>query len=400
MTLIHTLESWTARPPSPTFDVSLLTNRESIVAIEPTWEKLLDVTDNLDVTFQTPAWFDHVRSTRPTAVLVHHASRGGVDGVIPIVKDVETLEFVAARYMVGRVDVHAAHILGSLPLLPEDLDVFDHSLAAIDAWADDCDCISLPVVPRESFTWRYLQTSDFVRDRYRTYVPLDPGAGHVHVIDLPATFDRYVADLGAKRRANFKRKINVLVKNGKPPLLREFSAPADVPAFLEVARGIAQKTWQRAMGVDHFCPTVDWTKKLTDLAERGVWRSFVLYCGDTPAAFGLGYQDRGVFHFRSTGFDSELASLSPGTVLMYMMLRDVLATRAPRRLCFCFGDAAYKRNFSNARKETVRVLLFRRTPRNDLLCYAHGGFRALVRTTKAALTRVSPERFAAAFDPQ
>jgi CelD/BcsL family acetyltransferase involved in cellulose biosynthesis len=365
-------------------------------AICAAWEALLASSDNLDATFQTPGWFSHASQGSSGIIALHCNALGVADGIVPVVKDVESLEFDADRYFHGHVDLRAAVVLGGEPLIAPDLESFDDVLRALDAWAPDCDAISFPLVRAGSPTWDHLQHSRVVRERFRVYVPLEPGAGEVHSIDLPPTFKEYTGSLGAKRRANFKRKLNVLLREGVPARLRRFERPEEVAEFLALAMPIADKSWQHAIGSTQFCPTVDWTKKLTDLAQKNIWRGYVLYCGDVPCAFGLGYEDCGSFHFRATGFDASRASWSPGTVLMYLIIEDLLdgagrkGARGPRHLCFCFGDAAYKRVFTNVHVESFHVLLLRRTWRNDLVRSTHVGFRKLVRVAKEMLARVRP----------
>ena len=390
---------------APTATTTELLSGEMAAAdasIRAAWDALLASSDNLDATFQTPRWFNHVSQGSSGIVALHCDAHGVADGIVPVVKDVEPLEFDADRYFHGHLDLRAAIVLGGEPLLAPDLQSFDDVLRAVDGWARDCDAISFPLVRAGSPTWEHLQDSRVVREGFRVYVPLEPGAGEVHSIDLPPTFKEYTGSLGAKRRANFKRKLNVLLREGVPARLRRFERPEEVREFLALARPIAQKSWQQEIGSTQFCPTVDWNQKLTDLAEKDIWRGYILYCGDVPCAFGLGYEDCGTFHFRATGFDASRASWSPGTVLMYLIIEDLLdgtrarsrqdATRGARHVCFCFGDAAYKRMFTNVHVETFHVLLLRRHWRNDLVRSTHVGFRKLVRVAKGVLARVHPDR--------
>jgi CelD/BcsL family acetyltransferase involved in cellulose biosynthesis len=361
-------------------------------SLRAAWDELLASSDNLDATFQTPEWFRHAARGTSAAIVEHIGPKGAADGIVPVVKAVESLEFVADRFVHQHVDLRAAIVLGGEPLIAPGLQTFDEVLRAVDSWAPDCDVISFPLVRAGSPTWKNLCTSRVVQERFRLYVPLEPGAGEVHSIDLPATFKEYTATLGAKRRANFKRKLNVLTREGVPAKLRRFERPDEVAEFLALVRPIAAKSWQHAIGSPQLCPSVDWHQKLGDLAARGIWRGYVLFCGDVPTAFGLGYQDCGTFHFRATGFDATRASWSPGTVLMYLMIEDLLdhGTRATRHMCFCFGDASYKRLFSNVHTESFHVLLLRRTWKNDLVRSTHIGFRRLVTVAKALLARVRP----------
>ena len=363
------------------------------------WLELLAASANLDKSFQTPAWFDHLRANPgarppeplPAALIVRRDGAGVIDGVVPLVQDRDALEFVVSRYTLRKVALRAAVVLGGQFLAAEDDATFDQILGAIDRWAHDCACITLPSVPTDSFMRRWVDRSPAVRARFIVYAPVDPGTGQIYATDFPASFDAYNAGLDGKRRANFKRKVRVLEKNGKPGRLRRFHQPADVAEFLQLARAIAQKSWQSGIGVDPFPAEVDWQAKLTDQARRGILRAFILDCGAEPAAFGVGIQADGIFQFRATGFDASLASLSPGTVLMYLMFGDLLSGADPvRRMSFGFGDTPYKRLFCNRGFDASRVLLMRKTPLNHALRHAHEGLRRLVEQAKQLYVRVRP----------
>ena len=347
------------------------------------WHELLAGSGNLDKTFQSPAWFDHVRENpgaRPLdgAVIVRRA-RGAIDSIVPVVKDSDGLDFVVGSHTLRHFELKSAMVLGSVFLAPEDERAYDEILGAIDRWASDCACITLPSVPDDSFLRRWTQTSRAVRERFIVYAPFDPGTGKIFCTDFPATFDAYNAGLDKKRRDNFKRKVRVLDKQGKPGKLRRFDKPDEVAEFLRLARGIAAKSWQSGIGVDPFPAAVDWQRKLVDQAERGLFRAYILECGGEPAAFGVGAVAEGVFHYRATGFDQSMSALSPGTVLTYLMFGDLLGGPGPvQRMSFGFGDTPYKRLFCNRDFEASRVLLLRKTPAHELLWRSHAAFRMLV----------------------
>src|SRR6185312_15197683 len=123
------------------------------------WHELLAASGNLDKTFQSPAWFDHVRENpgaRPLdgAVIVRRA-RGAIDSIVPVVKDTDGLDFVVGSRTLRRFPLKSAMVLGSVFLAPEDERAYDELLGAIDRWASDCACITLPSVPDDSFLRRW-----------------------------------------------------------------------------------------------------------------------------------------------------------------------------------------------------------------------------------------------------
>lgn len=360
------------------------------------WHELLAASANLDRTFQSPEWLEHARAytaqkTLESAVIVRRGRSGAVDAIVPLVKDDEPISFVAGPRTLHTFKLKSAVVLGSQFLASEDEASFDELLGAVDRWAADCSCITLPNVPNDSFTRRWAESSRAVKERFIVYAPFDPGTGKIFCTDFPATFDLYKASLDKKRRQNFERKVRVLEKQGKPGKLRRFESPGDVAEFLRLARGIAQKSWQSGIGVDPFPRDVDWQAKLSDQAERGLFRGYILEAGGDPAAFGVGVVAEGNFHYRATGFDQSMSALSPGTVLTYLIFADLLSGAQPvSKMSFGFGDAPYKRLFCNRDFEAARVMLLRKTPANELLWRSHAAFRTLVTRAKELYLKYRP----------
>lgn len=354
------------------------------------WRALLKRTPHLQGLYMSPEWLDHIDQIEKGAsvsVLAHRGPDGAFDGVVPLARAPVELDYVVKHYILRRQIVDAIAILGGQPLLDEQVPLFDQAFATIAQKFPECDAITLSMVPKESFTWRYLNESRFIRDHFILYVPQIPGAGLTHSINLPNTFDKYNTSLTAKRRANCKRKVKVLHKQGKPPTLSRFETASQVPDFLEQVIPLSRKTWQHALIGEQLTSSLDWNAKLRDLAERDIFRGYVMKCGDQIAAFGLGHQQGGVFHLNITGYDESLGALSPGSVLIYTMIEDLLKHRPVQRLCFCFGDARYKREFGNVHTDTVKLMLFRKNLKNTVLRYTHAGFRGAVNFAKQHLRK-------------
>ena len=128
-------------------------------------------------------------------------------------------------------------------------------------------------------------------------------------------------------------------------------------------------------------------EELIDLADRDILRSYLLMAGDKACAYVLGYQFKDVYYYAQVGYDSAFAAASPGTGLLYLLIKDLIENTSARRLCFDYGDAAYKREFSNVHGEDATVLLLRRSIPNHLRCSAHAAFCSTVRKMKSWLGR-------------
>ena len=131
--------------------------------------------------------------------------------------------------------------------------------------------------------------------------------------------------------------------------------------------------------------------RLADLAARGLLRSYLLRCGDDYCAYVLGYQSCGVFHYADIAFDERFASFSPGAVLLYLLIANLIEHRPPTASTRCpevnfgIGDSGYKEQFGNWHSRESSVLLLRRTAANRLRVAAHRFLKTLGRRAKSLL---------------
>ena len=88
------------------------------------------------------------------------------------------------------------------------------------------------------------------------------------------------------------------------------------------------------------------------VAERGWLRSFLLMAADQPAAFVFGYQGEGVFVYEQIGYDQRFAKHSPGTLLLYRLIRRLYEDDTPQCVDFGEGEAEYKQVLAN---DVIRV---------------------------------------------
>lgn len=162
-------------------------------------------------------------------------------------------------------------------------------------------------------------------------------------IELPPTADAYFSKFSSKTRSTFRRKLK---KFGNSRLWRVIE-PQDVARFLSDAHAISLQTWQsRRLGlrIRNDARELD---QLSELARCGLLRSYVWYVNETPAAFLLGNQSAGTFHYEEVGYATEFARNSPGQMLLLQVLDDLFAANRPTWFDFGGGDAEYKRMFAN-----------------------------------------------------
>jgi CelD/BcsL family acetyltransferase involved in cellulose biosynthesis len=199
---------------------------------------------------------------------------------------------------------------------------------------------------------------------------------------MPATFDQYLSQFSAKARYNLKREVKRLRERGQPFELNRYESPGDVPGFLAAADDVIARCWQHDCVKDIVRNTAFWNRNLIDLAEKELLRAYILVSDGQPCAVALGHQFRDVFYLIQTYYDQRLASFSPGRVLTFMYIQDLISYRPVKQLSFGFSDAHYKSFFSNAFSEDVSILLLRKNLANRLTKLSHSSFRSLVNFVK------------------
>lgn len=151
-----------------------------------------------------------------------------------------------------------------------------------------------------------------------------------------------------------------------PHVVRRFGAPRDVDTFLACTAYVSARSWQGQRLGPRLGLSEDVRRHVTALARLGALRSYVLYHHEQPAAFVFGWQWNGRFLYEEVAYDRALAEHSPGRVLLYRVLEDLIADRCPEMLDFGYGNADYKRWFANHESASGPLVLAPRRLKTQL----------------------------------
>jgi hypothetical protein len=173
---------------------------------------------------------------------------------------------------------------------------------------------------------------------------------------------QYWSKFSGKSRYNLKKKARLLDHS-----IVCYRDKAHVAEFLAQAHDVSKDSWQSCRLGLRIRNTETERRFVEEVAACGGLRSYVLQHAGRPLAFLLGYQWAGCFTYEEVGFRPEFAKQSPGTVLLYRALEDLLAQDSPRVFDFGFGDAAYKQQFANHQTMSGPLLLVRRSLRARLI---------------------------------
>jgi hypothetical protein len=351
------------------------------------WEDLVGTLGTPYAVYGSPAWVLHLQETSelPVRVWKMRDPDGALVGIVPVALGEYGLSFEVASRSLLRLPLKTAHVLGGLPVLPREgaphLQLFD----AVFSEFPDAECIHFETVPTDHWLTGYLEEDRQVGRRFAVHSPF--GARKWHLLRMGESFDDYLGGMGGKSRNTLRRKVRQLEKRENGLEIRRVDAPSQVPGFLEAAAEISKNSWQQHVLGDRLTDDERTRRSLSDLADRGLLRSYLLISGSDPTAFLIGYQYRGVFNSGELGYDQRFSDYSPGTVLWYLLLEDLHGDPFMTLLNFGMGDAAYKRRFGNAQSSDASWLIMRRSARNRFLARSHAAFDGSVELVKKLVGR-------------
>ena len=135
---------------------------------------------------------------------------------------------------------------------------------------------------------------------------------------------------------------------------------SQIAEFLVESATISQQSWQaKRIGVRVRADEKQ-LKQLTQLAQLGALRCYLLHSKGRPVAFSIGTQWNGRYLLEETGYNTSYAKFSPGTVLLLRMLEDMFEHDTPQWLDFGGGDGDYKRLFGNHSTQSGTLLMISR----------------------------------------
>lgn len=342
-----------------------------------TWHGLLGSSSNLYAQYQSPVWWEHLGTTPEAADRRLLIAKIGSDiaGVIPLQLVVRTIDTNLPAVLQDLCAIRCAELLGSLPLIPADAGVAVAMLDAVLEHVPEAQAVYFKSIPRTS-PWAGLIMEAGSASRH--------GFGYVsretafHSLELPAKFDEYLGQFGKKKRYNLKRQVRLMEDAYGGEMHADCIIREDqIEFFLATAGIVAEGSWKDDRHTAAFARTASNHHRYADLARRGLLRGYLLRHGERPVASVLGFQFENTYHYADIAYVQSDVHLSPGSVLLYLIIRDLIENTAVRSVNFGMGDADYKRQFGNQHDRDRACWVMRASPRNRVICAAHGTAKRL-----------------------
>jgi Acetyltransferase (GNAT) domain len=353
------------------------------------WQELVDTSDNLNLIYQSPDWFDHLQQTgeeRRLALAVCRDKSGRTIALAPLRIARFPFRFHVRGNTFGTLPTLQLFFLGGGPLGRHDPSLLDELLRAAMHVFPDVDGFGFNPVQAETSLWKYLNDSRSMREDLFPYV-ID-GVQQYHVLPLPQTYTEYSARRCGKKRYNLKRQVRILREHGGGDLeLRRIEQPEDLAFYLDALTRLGLigppvgSSIETASLYPRMCPA------LQSIAERGMLRSYALTCGGSIVGCIHGSQYRDIFAISDIRFDPEYSRFSPGVVMLHLAIEDVMSHRPARLINFGFGEPNRTHHQSNVILDYGLVVLLRNTFANRIRWACHRSFRSSVSWIKKTVPR-------------
>ncbi len=207
--------------------------------------------------------------------------------------------------------------------------------------------------------------------RTKQWISYTPRIDKLYFVDLNGTYEGYLGKRSAKSRYNLKRAIQQFQRNQEGPAIEVLTAPEEMSRFHRVACSISRQTYQAKLLDAGLPDSPSYLASMESIARQGCARGYLLKEHGEPIAFAWCTSVDRQITYQIIGYLPQRASVSPGTVLLTLILEDLFRCAKYDRFDFGVGEAPYKAAFATDSTEYADVFLFRPNLRNALFVHAH-----------------------------
>ena len=352
------------------------------------WRDALDPVENLYAMYLSPEWLESGEPEEVQSCLLQ--CQEGPDGVKRIVSLLRpgraSLRFEISHMLRKSIAFDAVEILGSQIIGVRDPMGLKDVVA--DMWRafPKASAVYLKSVRKDSTLWRALEESEWNVNGAVAY--RQHGDRPFHYVRLPASFDEYMEEFPKKQRYNLKRQVRRMAEAfGEKLEVRRIASAEDIPFFVSSARAIVSKSWKARKLANPVPRSIEREALLRSVAEQDLLRSYVLLADGAPAAFIVGYQYRGVYHYADLAYDDSYSKYSPGAVLLLMVIEQLVGKEGTQSINFGITDAQFKHVFGNRHTEDAEILILRPGLKNRVLVAIHRIFQRAKLALRAYVSR-------------
>jgi CelD/BcsL family acetyltransferase involved in cellulose biosynthesis len=234
--------------------------------------------------------------------------------------------------------------------------------------------------PRHDLLTEFLDDRRALAGRFLVSAPAFAHTVH-HILPLPGSFADYQQQFRRKQRYNLGRQVRRFREHCGRIDLRRIEQRDEFARFFGAAVDPGPVPC-RAAAIRY---EPEYVTRLTDLAGRGLLRGYVLWHGAIPVACMFGYRFGRKYLLESIRYDAGYAPLSPGAVLLQLVVEDLIATKSATLIDFADGNPAYRYHSTQKLVHYASVMLLRKDFINRVVFAADGALCAVKRALRQLL---------------
>ena len=350
------------------------------------WEDFVSNSGKLGAGYQGSRYFSFLaskeRDNEVNLITISDQGAGSILGFIPVRITSATLPWSARARSAGGMKFRSVDILGSEPNMPDDPLAYDNLLQAILAVESKPQLISFEAAPEDSFTWRYISTSAFVRQNFLVYVL--HGFRDCHVVHVPPDLEYYYSTLSRKKRYNLRRQERLLEQHLENPLtIHAIETVEDLPKLFAALSELKVPSAHESTLTE---------ADFSAMFSHGIGLCYLMKAGPRLLGLCLGTRLNSVYHIHRFYYDQSLRAYSIGTALWQLIFRDLIGRQSFTLVDMGYGSPNYRHHLTNSVAKRGSVLLIRRSLLNVALVNSYKILSAAKSRLKRRISNILARR--------
>ena len=302
---------------------------DNAVSIKRKWDDLVEH-GKLDVSasyvWTIALWESHLKKKNMNIILVENGT--DILGIFPVFLKKKTMRKLPITTVCPVASLFCIHndLVVHKPT-HDILSVFFEGLKSISG-SRKWNVMEIPSVVVGGVTDLMLKSFLSVNG-YKYIVSKGPVSPFIRTENL--SWEEYLKSLKKKARGNFKRKQNIIRREGTT-IIKQIS---DHDEILNIITRVENRSWKHRSGsaiVDKEHQMTFYKLLMKNFGSRFIF--FALFFNDKPICFSMGLLYRNRYYSLKTSYDSDYKKVSPGIVLRLNLLQ------------YCFDNKFYEFDFS------------------------------------------------------
>lgn len=194
-----------------------------------------------------------------------------------------------------------------------------------------------------------------------------------YITRFTGSFEDFLGTKSAKTRATLRKKVRNFAKAGEVDevVWHTYSTPDEIADFMKLAIPLAKRTYQARLFDGALPDSREFLEQSIQSAENSSLKAYLLFLNGNAVAYLYAPIRDGAMIYAYLGYDEEVANLSPGTVLQFLVHESLFKEQSVLYFDFTEGDGAHKALFATEQTRCCNILYLKNTLENRCLVGAH-----------------------------